>query len=662
MGSRQGFIRRMLAVAALVVVAAASGTAWGASAQSHAVGHDFVVRTGPELRLHGKTFHFAGTNNYYLPYSSRPMVDDVLATAAAQGFDVVRTWGFLEQPKNGVQFQSWDAATGAPAVNDGPTGLEHLDYVIARAGELGLRLVIPLTNNWGDFGGMDQYVDWRADSIGAAGPRYHDSFYTDPVIRQWYKAYVTHLLNRVNTITGLRYKDDPTIMTWELGNEPRCLGGLPASPGCNTKTLLSWADEMSRTIAGIDKNHLVSVGDEGFYCIGPSDPDWTRNCGEGVDTVAFARLKAIDVMSFHLYPDAWGKAATPQWAVDWIASHLAAARDVGKPAMLGEFGLKDDTGTRNPVYKTWLDTVVKSDGAGALYWILSGRQDDGSLYPDYDGFTVYCPSPVCATISNFAREQHARNELVFPPVADDDKATTEFETPVTLPAAANDVAYGNATIVPGWLDLGRAPAGQQPSATVAGGTFTSNGDGTVSFVPASGFSGKATVHYVIADSASRLSNQATLTVTVKPNPSGTLLLASYEDGLDGAATLSWGGAGSVSQTTAYASEGSHSLQVDVTGEGWFQVAQLSPAANLTGKSVLEIDLRTTTQQTFRKVSIQTGSRWVWCEGGGGNTPASTTDTVTVDLTSCAGADLTQLQVVNVYLQPGTFYVDNVRAE
>jgi hypothetical protein len=53
---------------------------------------------------------------------------------------------------------------------------------------------------------------------------------------------------------------------------------------------------------------------------------------------------------------------------------------------------------------------------------------------------------------------------------------------------------------------------------------------------------------------------------------------------------------------------------------------------------------------------------VWCEGSGGNTPASTTDTVTVDLTSCGGADLTQLQVVNVYLQPGTFYVDNVRAD
>src|SRR4051794_5793302 len=496
MGTTRRVVRGMLAAAALILAGASSGAAFGSSTQRHASGHEFVVRTASELRVHGKLFHFAGTNNYYLPYSSPLMVDDVLTTAAAQGFDVVRTWAFLDQPKNGVQFQSWDSAAGAPAFNDGPAGLQHLDYVIAKAGELGLRLVLPLTNNWGDFGGLDQYVKWRADNTGSAAPRYHDSFYTDPVIRQWYKAYVAHLLNRVNTITGVKYKDDPTIMTWELGNEPRCLGGLPASPSCNTQTLLGWADEMSRYIKDIDKNHLVSVGDEGFFCISPSDPDWTRNCGEGVDTVAFAKLKSIDVMSFHLYPDSWGKAPTPQWAVDWITSHFAAARSVGKPAMLGEFGLKDDTGTRNPVYKTWLDSVVKSDGAGALYWILSGHQDDGTLYPDYDGFTVYCPSPVCITISNFAQEQHARKELVFPPVADDNRATTEFETPVTLPAAANDIAYGGASIVPGSLDLDPAAAGQQTSATVAGGAFTPNGGGTVSFVPPPGFSGKGAPHHV----------------------------------------------------------------------------------------------------------------------------------------------------------------------
>ena len=99
--------------------------------------------------------------------------------------------------------------------------------------------------------------------------------------------------------------------------------------------------------------------------------------------------------------------------------------------MLGEFGLQDKS-MRNPNYKLWLDTVLNSDGAGALYWILSGLQDDGSLYPDYDGFTVYCPSPVCTTIGNFGREIGPAHERTFDPVADHDTATTPFNTPVTL--------------------------------------------------------------------------------------------------------------------------------------------------------------------------------------------------------------------------------------
>src|SRR5688572_14286964 len=221
-----------------------------------AKGNDFVKQTGPELRMGGKLFRFAGSNNYYLLYKSKFMVDDVLNAAAAQGFRVMRVWGAIDignqdgsnsirGKADGVYTQYWDGT--APAYNDGEDGLQHLDYVIYKAGQLGIKLVIPFVNNWNDFGGMDQYVRWRDISTPDGQTWYHDSFYTDPVIKQWYKDWIAHLLNRVNIYTGIAYKDDPTIMTWELGNEPRCLsaGAYGRSNSCTTQTLIAWADEMS---------------------------------------------------------------------------------------------------------------------------------------------------------------------------------------------------------------------------------------------------------------------------------------------------------------------------------------------------------------------------------------------------------------------------------
>src|SRR5450432_4907956 len=50
--------------------------------------HDFVRRVGSQLKMDGKEFRFAGTNNYYSAYKSTLMVDDVLGDADDQGFTV----------------------------------------------------------------------------------------------------------------------------------------------------------------------------------------------------------------------------------------------------------------------------------------------------------------------------------------------------------------------------------------------------------------------------------------------------------------------------------------------------------------------------------------------------------------------------------------------
>lgn len=636
----------------------------------HPAGPDFVRQVGPRLKLHRDEFRFAGTNNYYLPYKSELMVDDVLARAADQGFSVVRTWGFIDignQDGTGsthgkadgvVYFHFFDGTQ--PAFNDGPDGLQHLDYVIKRAGELGLRLVVALTNNWGDFGGMDQYVAW-------AGGQYHDQFYTDPKIRCWFKDWIAHVLQHQNSYTGIRYKDDPTIMTIELGNEPRCGGsGLyPRSPTCTTDTITSWAHEMSTFVKKIDRHHLVSVGDEGFYC-DPSSTDWIDRCGDGVDTLALTALPNIDVMSFHLYPDSWLHDIA--WGTEWINRHFADARALGKPAMLGEFGLLDKS-KRNPTYKQWTDTTFSVGGAGALYWLLAGLQDDGTPYPDYDGFTVYCPSPVCQTFSNFAATMTANGPLPFAPVADADVAETVSTAPVSLTVLANDVTFEGAVLAVDTIDLDPLAPGTQAVLATAAGTFTANLDGTVTFAATAGFQGRAIASYVVSDSTGATSAPATLTVKVDPVPGSSLVLFSFEDGTDGWAPLNQPTAATIEQSTAYASAGSFSLKVTPTIDDWFGTSFAS-AIDLTGKTQVSWEVTTTSSGTSQELVLQTGANWDWCQAGTFEyVNPNQTKTVEIDLTtiSCGAStvDLSQVHALRIYLGnggTGPVYLDNIRAD
>lgn len=199
--------------------------------ETDARGHHFAKRSGSVIYQRGGPLKQAGSNNYYLGYSSQFVVDNVLTTAASQNFNTMRTWGFIDVgtpggtdsvdgPHNGIYFHCWDGK--APAFNDGASGLAKLDYVDYKAGQLNLKLVIPFVNNYDQFGGMDQYVKW-------SGGAYHDQFYTDPAIRRWYKDWIKHLLNHTNMYTGVKYKDDATILTWELRtrNDARDTGYIP---------------------------------------------------------------------------------------------------------------------------------------------------------------------------------------------------------------------------------------------------------------------------------------------------------------------------------------------------------------------------------------------------------------------------------------------------
>ena len=374
---------------------AAAATAAGAGLASGAVfpnrPKDFVTVRGGKFSVGGKPLRFGGTNTYYLHQQSHYMIDSALDDAAAMSLGVVRAWAFADGSGN-----SYTPLQSAPYVYN-TAAFDSLDYAIYKAGQLGIRLVLALVNNWPDYGGMQQYVKWflnLPDDSYTTGTN-HDLFYNTKAITDCYKAYAKFVTHRMNPYTGLRYNADPTIMTFELANEPRSRSEKTGA------RLLSWVTEMSAYVKSLAPRQLVTTGDEGFYG-DAANSDYPYSNYEGDRWKDFLALPTIDYGTVHLYPQGWGENPSSKpgtdpvtWGTKWITDHLTDGAALHKPVVLEEYGLAinaaqgvPDEATRDAGYKAWTDAVLANGGSGDQFWLLTARVDDGSFYPDYDGYRI----------------------------------------------------------------------------------------------------------------------------------------------------------------------------------------------------------------------------------------------------------------------------------
>lgn len=410
------FISTLTAAAILGFNLISSSFLSGMNYQAIAAENDrtgFVTADGTQFKMDGSTFYYAGTNNYYINFKPKYEVDKVIEDAAAMGLKVIRTWGHLDAgtmtdevdkdgspvftdsvdgpgSKEGVYYQYFDADLNKPVVNEGTDGLNRLDYVIYKAEQEGIKLLIDFTNNWEAFGGMAQYVKWA--QLAGENVTGHDDFYTNETIKGWYKNYVNTMLNHVNIYTGIKYKDDPTIFAWELANEPRC----ESDAGCAKEMVLNWVEEMSSYVKSINSNHMLTLGDEGFYNYGYNDfPEgdhkYVYHGSAGMDWLSYLDIPELDFATLHVYCDQWG--LTKDQGNFWFKKHGEDAASANKPLIAEEFGWKERD-ERTDVYNEWFDifegnTYEGVEFAGTNYWMLASMTGEGTLYPDYDGYTVY---------------------------------------------------------------------------------------------------------------------------------------------------------------------------------------------------------------------------------------------------------------------------------
>jgi len=331
----------------------------------------FVKTEGLQFSVNGNPLFVNGFNSYWLMTTAtdptqRNKVTSAFEQAAAHGLNVARTWAF-----NDGQYRALQTSPGV--YNE--QVFQALDFVVSEANKHGIRLILSMVNDYVNFGGKAQYVQWARN----AGQNLNsdDDFFTNPTVKGYYKNHVKTVLTRVNSITGVAYKDDPTIFAWELMNEPRC----QSDP--SGRTIQGWIEEMATHVKSIDGNHLLEAGLEGFY--GEYKKEINPGFSVGTDFITNNQITGLDFATVHSYPDIWlagsDEEAQLSFLQSWIESHLEDGRRIlKKPVLFTEFGKSyRDPGFGTGERDNLLDMVYKhvyasarwgGAGGGAMFWQL----------------------------------------------------------------------------------------------------------------------------------------------------------------------------------------------------------------------------------------------------------------------------------------------------
>lgn len=288
----------------------------------------FLSFNVPTLNYQEDELAFATTTPYALPTEFE--MRDVFATVREMGGQVIRIYTI---PVRNRHFPA-DAPTYVEAPGEfNEAAFRITDRMLALAHEYHVRIIFSLLNNHEWMGGRPNYAAFRGKSA--------DAFWTDPQLIADFKQTIAHTLNRTNTITGVRYADDPAILCWETGNELAC----PEA----------WTAEIARYLKSLDRHHLVM---DGFFAI----DDVPVRASSVADP-------NIDLISSHHYE---------RDPADMLA-HIARNRAIvagRKPYLIGEFGF---VGT--PALQQVMARILASpDICGGLIWSLRHHREHGGFY------------------------------------------------------------------------------------------------------------------------------------------------------------------------------------------------------------------------------------------------------------------------------------------
>ncbi len=356
----------------------------------------FVSVKNHQFYADNKPYYFIGTNYWYgsllgLEQDKRKGVERLrkeLDFLKANGVTNLRVMAGAEGSGmiNGVMRVSPPLQPEQGKFNENI--LDGLDLVLSEMGKRNMKAVIFFSNNWEWSGGFQQYLIWNnqvSDSMKTRKLTWDEQrdivsqFYSCEPCKENYNKQVNLILNRINKYSKKKYTEDSAVMAWELANEPR-----PMRPVANN-AYKKWISDVAAIIKAKDKNHLVTIGHEGY--MGTEDIKLYEEINAD---------KNLDYLTIHIWAKNWGwfkddKVAEGfpnviEKAVNYIDRHLAVAEKLNKPLVIEEFGLPRDrqsfdinssTSLRDDYYSKIFSFLVKQSNAngylaGASFWAFGG--------------------------------------------------------------------------------------------------------------------------------------------------------------------------------------------------------------------------------------------------------------------------------------------------
>jgi hypothetical protein len=326
---------------------------------------DFVARAGTRLTLLGTPLRFGGVNVTWLGIRQdagaaprRPTkyeIGDALGTVQALGAQVVRLPGLADTAGCALCLEPTPGTFSEDA-------FAQIDQVLMSARDLGIKVILPLADRGTECAGADAdgVICGTVRLLGLSGSA---AFFTDARAQVAFADRVQRILDHRNSLTGVLYRDDPTILAWESCDA--C--GLPG----NDAAVSAWVEQTGQTIKATDKHHLYENG---------AFAGRISHTGTGpapAPAVAYA-TPSVDVIGDHLVPQAADLGAERAL----IADTLDEVAKTDRAYILDDFGWSPAEWKTLPDLEGWLNAMVRARVlAGAITGDLQAHSDQGGNLP-----------------------------------------------------------------------------------------------------------------------------------------------------------------------------------------------------------------------------------------------------------------------------------------